>query len=145
MLTVGQVARAAGVSAKAVRLYEARGLLSPAERTAAGYRVFDEHAVERVRFIRQARSLGLSLDAAGEILTARQRGAPCGQTTQLLNQRITDIDHTLGELRALRRSLVAARDSQHQPSRADEVCPLIENAHPGEQPTTPTQSTCPVR
>jgi len=81
MLTVGQVAAAAGVSAKAVRLYEARGLLPPAARSAAGYRVFDESDVDTVRFIRRARSLGLSLDAAAEILATRRSGkVPCART-----------------------------------------------------------------
>ncbi len=68
MFTVGQVARAAGVSTKAVRLYEARGLLPVAARTAAGYRVFQESDVDTVRFIRRVRSLGLGLDAAADIL-----------------------------------------------------------------------------
>ncbi len=83
MLTVGQVAEAAGVSAKAVRLYEARGLLPPATCSAAGYRVFDESDVDPVRFIRRARSLGLSLrlDAAAEILATRRSGkVPCART-----------------------------------------------------------------
>jgi len=84
MLTVGQVAEAAGVTAKAVRLYEARGLLPPAARSAAGYRVFDESDVDTVRFIRRARSLGLSLDAAAEILATRRSGkVPCARTGEL--------------------------------------------------------------
>jgi len=96
MFTVGQVARAAGVSTEAVRLYEARGLLPVAARTAAGYRVFQASDVDTVRFIRRARSLGLSLDAAADILATHRSGqAPCGRTGQLLEQRIAEIDHTL--------------------------------------------------
>ncbi len=48
MFTVGQVARAAGVSAKPMRLYEARGLLPPAARNTAGYRVFQASDVDTV-------------------------------------------------------------------------------------------------
>lgn len=137
MFTVGQVARAAGVSSKAVRLYEARGLLPVAARTAAGYRVFTESDVDTVRFIRRARSLGLGLDAAAEILTTHRSGAaPCGRTGQLLDQRIAEIDHTLRELRELRRTLVAARRTDHigadragdPGDGAGEVCPMIEGA-----------------
>jgi DNA-binding transcriptional MerR regulator len=119
------------VSAKAVRLYEARGLLPRAQRTSAGYRLFDEHVVDTVRFIRQARSLGLGLDAAGEILAARRHQTPpCEQTIRLLDRRIAEIDDTLGELGRLRRSLTAARDNQNRPrsTRSGEVCPLIEHA-----------------
>jgi MerR family copper efflux transcriptional regulator len=134
MFTVGQVARAAGVSTKAVRLYEARGLLPPAARSAAGYRVFQASDVDTVRFIRRARSLGLGLDAAAEILATHRSGqAPCGRTGQLLEQRIAEIDHTLRELRELRASLVAARrtgaDRAGDPkSTAGGVCPMIEEA-----------------
>ncbi len=137
MFTVGQVARAAGVSAKAVRLYEARGLLPPAVRSAAGYRVFEASDVDTVRFIRRVRALGLGLDAAAEILATHRSGqAPCGRTGQLLDQRIAEIDHTLRELRELRTTLVAARRTDHADAdragavggEADGVCPMIEGA-----------------
>jgi len=137
MFTVGQVARAAGVSTKAVRLYEARGLLPPAARNAAGYRVFEASDVDTVRFIRRARSLGLGLDAAAEILATHRSGqAPCGRTGQLLEQRIAEIDHTLRELRELRATLVAARRTDHTGAdRANNVsdssggvCPMIDDA-----------------
>jgi len=109
------------VSTKAVRLYEARGLLPVAPRTAAGYRVFTESDVDTVRFIRRARSLGLGLDAAAEILATHRSGAaPCDRTGQLLDQRIAEIDHTLRELRELRATLrelratlIAARRTDH--------------------------------
>ncbi len=123
MFTVGQVARAAGVSTKAVRLYEARGLLPVAARTAAGYRVFEASDVDTVRFIRRARSLGLGLDSAAEILATHRSGqAPCGRTGQLLEQRIAEIDHALRELRELRATLVAARSTDHaEADRANNV------------------------
>jgi MerR family copper efflux transcriptional regulator len=133
MFTVGQVARAAGVSAKAVRLYEARGLLPVAARNTAGYRLFEASDVDTVRFIRRVRSLGLGLDAAAEILATHRSGqAPCGRTGQLLEHRIAEIDHTLRELRE---PLVAACRTDHtEADRADSVsdeaggvCPMIED------------------
>ncbi len=136
MFTVGQVARAAGVSAKAVRLYEARGLLPVAARNTAGYRLFEASDVDTVRFIRRVRSLGLGLDAAAEILATHRSGqAPCGRTGQLLEHRIAEIDHTLRELRELREPLVAACRTDHtEADRADSVsdeaggvCPMIED------------------
>jgi len=142
MVTVGQVAQAAGVSAKAVRLYESRGLLPPAARSAVGYRVFDEADIDTVRFIRRVRSLGLGLDAAAEILSTHRSGqAPCGRTRELLEQRIAEIDHTLSELRELRATLVAARRTgpahttassavAHEPSG---VCAIIDSATPATQ------------
>jgi DNA-binding transcriptional MerR regulator len=114
VLTVGQVARAGGVSTKAVRLYEARGLPPAAERSASGYRLFTAEVVETVRFLRSARALGLGLDAAGEILAAGRDGMrPCGRTRELLDRRIGEIDEALTELRALRAALATAR--RHEP------------------------------
>ena len=136
MFTVGQVARAAGVSAKAVRLYEAGGLLPVAARNTAGYRLFEASDVDTVRFIRRVRSLGLGLDATAEILATHRSGqAPCGRTGQLLEHRIAEIDHTLRELRELRETLVAACRTDHtEADRADSVsdeaggvCPMIED------------------
>jgi len=90
--------------------------------------------VDTVRFIRRARSLGLGLDAAAEILATHRSGqAPCGRTGQLLEQRIAEIDHTLRELRELRATLVAARRTgadraNNVSDSSGGVCPMIEDA-----------------
>lgn len=60
-LTIGQVAKSSGVAAKTIRYYEQVGVLPAPRRAVSGYRVYDEPGVERLRFIRRARSLGLPL------------------------------------------------------------------------------------
>lgn len=128
-MTVGQVARAAGVSAKAVRLYEERGLLPVADRSEAGYRIFTGQDVETTRFIRRARGLGLGLDAVDEVLAVRRAGQrPCARVEALLDERIAQIDRTIAELRELRSSLVAARFGPASALRrdGDGVCPIID-------------------
>lgn len=131
-LTVGAAAKAAGVSAKAVRLWESKGLLPPAERTAAGYRLFTDADVGVLRFIRQAKTLGLHLLEIKDILDLQRGGAtPCTRVTELLDGRIAEIDRTLADLRALRRSLTsvrrAARDGQRRGEHAV-VCQIIERS-----------------
>jgi DNA-binding transcriptional MerR regulator len=77
--TVSEAARLAGTTRKAIRVYEAKGLLPDPERTDAGYRLFTAEDVEVLRFIRRARSLGLSLAEIGEVLDHQRGGArPCG-------------------------------------------------------------------
>ncbi|MBC3193989.1 heavy metal-responsive transcriptional regulator [Pseudonocardia sp. C8] len=130
-MTVGTAARAAGVSAKAVRLWESKGLLPPAERTEAGYRLFTEDDLGVLRFIRQAKALGLQLTEIKDILDLQREGSvPCARVTELLDARITEIDRTVADLRQLRRSLAtvrrSARDSQRRGEHAV-VCRLIEN------------------
>jgi MerR family copper efflux transcriptional regulator len=67
-LTIGEVAKQTGLSPKAIRLYEADGLIPPPERTQAGYRTYDQHDVALLRFIGQARALDLRLEEIKEIL-----------------------------------------------------------------------------
>ena len=62
LLTVGQLARASDVRADTVRYYERIGMIGEAERTDAGYRKFDDSAAERIRFIKNAQSLGFTLE-----------------------------------------------------------------------------------
>jgi MerR family copper efflux transcriptional regulator len=130
-LTIGQAAEAAGVTRKAVRVYEARGLLPAAERTEAGYRLYSERDVELMTFIRRARTLGLHLDDIRDVLAIRNGGTPpCATVRDLLDDRITEIDTTVAELLALRKTLAETRQ------RADDctddqpvtVCGIIEDS-----------------
>jgi len=76
-LTVGKVARLAGVSADTVRFYEKEGLLAPAGKSAAGYRLYGQEAVRQLRFIRHAQDCGFSLAEAHELLTLRASENAC--------------------------------------------------------------------
>ncbi|WP_298800433.1 MerR family transcriptional regulator [uncultured Pseudonocardia sp.] len=133
-ITIGAAARAAGVSAKAVRLWESKGLLPPAERTESGYRQFSDTDLDILRFIRRAKTLGLSLPEIKNIIDLQRDGAtPCGRVTELLDTHLAEIDRTLRELRALRRSLDHARRAARDTARRGEpatVCRIIENATP---------------
>lgn len=130
-LTIGEVAKRAGLSAKAIRLYEARGLLPAPTRTEAGYRTYSDHDVAVLRFIRQARALDLGLEEIGHILDLQQDGGqPCATVVQLLDAHVREIDQTMAALRQLRKTLVAARNSaKASEDRGDQavVCRLIES------------------
>jgi DNA-binding transcriptional MerR regulator len=60
-LLIGEVATRSGTSRKALRLYEARGILPPSRRTAAGYRVYPAGTLGVLAFVQQGRRLGLTL------------------------------------------------------------------------------------
>ncbi|UQA91954.1 heavy metal-responsive transcriptional regulator [Streptomyces halobius] len=129
-VTVGKAAELAGVSRKAIRLWEAKGLLPEAERTEAGYRLFDEADLEVLRFIRRAKALGLTLDEINDVLDLQRGGAqPCARVTQLLDAHLDQINRTLTELRRLRAALLDARRTADQTRRAGGdavVCRIIE-------------------
>ena len=131
-ITVGEAARRAGVSPKAVRLYETKGILPPAARTESGYRTYSEADIEVLRFVRRARALGLRLEEIGRILDLQRRGAqPCGTVVDLLEGHLKDIDRTVRELRTLRKDLAHALDvAKSSAQRGDKVvvCPIIESS-----------------
>lgn len=105
-MKVSEVARKSGVSADAIRYYEQLGLLPAADRTPSGYRQFGEEAVARIRFIKDAQSLGLRLAEIGELLKIQDDGAcPCGHTKSLLQQRLEQVNRELAVLNNLRREL----------------------------------------
>ncbi|WP_338596783.1 heavy metal-responsive transcriptional regulator [Saccharopolyspora sp. SCSIO 74807] len=141
-MTVGTAATTAGVSAKAVRLWESKGLLPPAERTEAGYRVFTDDDLDVLRFIRQAKTLGLTLPEIKNIIDLQRDGVtPCGRVTELLDTHIAEIDRTLADLRTLRRSLASARRAAREGQRRGEgavVCRIIEN-HTGRDHSAHTE------
>ena len=129
-MTVGTAAEAAGVSAKAVRLWESKGLLPAAARTEAGYRLFTDDDLGVLRFVRQAKALGFTLAEIKDVLDLQRHGAtPCVQVIELLDTHIAQIDRTLTELRQLRRSLTGARRTAREGQRRGEdavVCRIIE-------------------
>ncbi|MFG2707376.1 MerR family DNA-binding protein [Streptomyces sp. NPDC048386] len=126
---MGQAAQAAGVTRKAVRVNEARGLLPAAERTTVGYRLYTHHDIERLTFIRRARTLGLYLDDIRDVLAICDSGTrPCATVRALLDARIAEIDATVAELLALRKPLNDTRQRADARAEAEPVaiCAIIE-------------------
>lgn len=106
MLTVSKLAKMVGVGPDTIRYYEREGLIPEAERTESGYRVYDEGAVRRLRFIRGSQRFGLRLKEIKGLLEVMDRGlCPCGHASDLVTARIAEIDQQIGELRVLRGDL----------------------------------------
>ena len=128
---IGEVANHTGISVEALRYYEKRRLLNSPSRSEGGFRRYSDDVLHRVRFIKQAQSLGLTLDDIQQLVASQQRGshAPsCRQVRDLLTQRMDDIDKRIKELRSLRRTLqrhlVACERALS--GRKEPECPTIE-------------------
>jgi DNA-binding transcriptional MerR regulator len=111
-LKIGQLARQAGVTAKAIRFYERKGILPAATRAANRYRMYGADAAEILRFIKQATGLGLTLAEIKDILVIRHGGRPpCTHVHQLLRDKAVELDRKLKDLvdvrDRIRRSLAA--------------------------------------
>lgn len=126
--TIGEAARAAGVTTRAVRLYESRGLLPESERAESGYRVLTDEHIDALEFIRRGRSLGLSLGAIAEVMDIAASGEPCcDRTRELLARRMGEIDSAVSDLLRLRETIEAAL-AVHSDQTAGGRCVVIETA-----------------
>lgn len=120
-LKIGELAQRAGVTAKAIRFHERKGILPRAARAANRYRVYGDEAVEMLRFVKQATGLGLTLAEIKDIIAIRQGGRPpCRHVHQLLRDKADELDRKLKDLadvrERIRRSLSTWR--RHPGTRA---------------------------
>jgi MerR family copper efflux transcriptional regulator len=132
-LLAGQAARLLDVGIQTLYFYEREGLIPPAPRTPAGYRLYTPELIDRVRFIRQAQALGLSLDQVREVLELVDHGAtPCARVRAALDEQLEEIDQRIAELQRFRAELVAvtrqAAELSGRGTRAH-VCPIVERAN----------------
>src|SRR2546430_9725934 len=105
-LKVGAVAKAAGVGVQTLHYYERLGMLPKPDRSAANYRLYSPEAVRRVRFIKKAQALGLTLEETKQILDLKDHGRePCRKVAELGEKHLLEIDAHLTRLRAYRRAL----------------------------------------
>jgi len=107
-LTIGQVAKAAGVRIDTVRFYEQKGLIAEPPRGTSGYRRYPEDAVTRIRFIRRAKALGFSLQEIRELLALRiDPEVSSGEVKARAEAKIADIEAKLRALQRMKATLVA--------------------------------------
>lgn len=128
-MRIQEAASQSGVSAATIRYYEQIGLLGTVNRTASGYRVFNEHNIRVLVFLRKARDLGFSLDDCRELLNLvtasdRQSSAFAKKTRRLAAKRLAEIDSQLDEL-GRKRELVQVHLDVIGDSSLD--CPVTEN------------------
>lgn len=128
---IAEVARRSGFSPATLRYYEDIGLLTPAARTEAGYRLYDEASLERLRFIARAKQLGCSLDEIAE-LTGAWDGGRCAPVQARLRSRveakIADAHRQIVDLTTLTADLqraAAALSAEPAPGPCDDTCGCV--------------------
>lgn len=125
-ITIGELAKRVGVAGSTVRYYERRGLLRPAGRTKANYRVYGNEAVARLRFIRAAQSSGLSLEDIHTLLGFSDGAVvPCADVLAVIDSRLDHVRSQLDDLRRVERALERLHDSCRRSER-EKDCPAME-------------------
>lgn len=143
---IGRLAAEFGINPRTLRYYEARRLLTAPQRTAGGYRIYDDAAVRRLGFIANAKNLGLTLAEIRRILAVRDSGkCPCDSVRSTLRAHVERIDRQIAHLKVLKTELSSMlagwRSSPRRNGKATmvgTVCPRVEarfngNRHPGSR------------
>jgi DNA-binding transcriptional MerR regulator len=138
---IGDVARQLDLTVKTIRYYESLGLLGAPQRTETGYRVYADQDVERLRFIKGAKALGLSLAEIKEIVGIWGEGvAPCGHVEHMLNEKLADLDRRIQELVTFRDALTTYMGQLASLGPSTDVpCKHIEGAAAGRWHLTPPE------
>lgn len=128
---IKDVADRSGFSAATLRYYEEIGLLPEANRTPAGYRLYDDHTLDRLAFISRAKQLGCNLDEIAD-LTVAWDGGQCGPVQDRLRSLVADklasAQHQIVELMTLTSELqhAAAVLESHRPDGpCDDSCGCV--------------------
>jgi MerR family mercuric resistance operon transcriptional regulator/MerR family gold-responsive transcriptional activator of gol and ges genes len=125
--TIGKVARTAGVNIQTIRYYERRRLLAPKTRKDSGYRLYDEGALKRLRFIKNAQELGFSLKEISELLNLRVSSkARCGDIQHKAQKKLDDVKLKIERLNAIEKVLKRLIKTCHR-EETTEHCPILNS------------------
>ena len=122
-LTIGALAKQAGVHVETIRYYQRRGLLAEPKKPLGGYRHYPPDTAKRVRFIKRAQALGFTLEEVIGLLRLDAATA-CAETRELAAHKLALIEQKLTELGAMRRGL--ARLVAKCDSGGNAACPIIQ-------------------
>ena len=135
VLTIGRLAKQARVNRETVRYYERRRLLQRPSRSAAGYRVFSDDAVKRLRFIRHAKMLGFSLEEIKDLLALRIHSIDtCERVRERTQTKIADIEGKIETLQRMKDSLSELITACSRRRKTDE-CPILNCLDANGDPT----------
>ena len=130
MYKISDAARRAILTVKTVRYYADIGLVKPAGRSAAGYRLYAESDIAKLTFIGRARRYIFSIEQCRDLLSLYEDDQrPSAEVKRITLEKIADIDRKLGELQGLRDELSHLAGNCHGDSRPD--CPIIGNLASG--------------
>lgn len=106
MLTIGKLAALAEVTADSLRFYEREGLISPASKTGAGYRLYEEDAVARLRFIAHAKQCGFTLAEIQQLLAVKSsKSACCSDVRRQVIEKKLQLEGRIQTMKAMSKAL----------------------------------------
>ncbi|MDO5693727.1 MAG: Cu(I)-responsive transcriptional regulator [Pseudomonadota bacterium] len=124
-VTIGQAARASGVSAKMVRHYEALGLLGAVARTESGYRQYTPADVHTLRFIKRSRELGFSMAEIAELVGLwHDRERASADVKRIAQSHLAALESRIAAMQDMRKTLQDLLHHCHGDDRPE--CPILD-------------------
>ena len=145
LIKIGELAGRTGRTVRALRLYEELGLLSPAERTESGYRMYEESQSERIEYIDRLQKAGLSLNQIGELVGDWKEQAVASQAMEQIGlvyrarlravrEQLAELQHLESELVESLRYLTRCCGCEHPGQTTDGACgPCVDEARIEEE------------
>ena len=138
LMNIGEAAKAAGVSTKMIRNYEQIGLLPPAERSDSGYRLYGLRDVSVLRFIRQSRRLGFSMEQISELIGLWGDDARSSREVKAVAQRhLDELEEKMLEIAEMKNALESMVNACRGDDHAN--CAILDNLAV-DSPATPLRS-----
>ncbi|WP_374602340.1 Cu(I)-responsive transcriptional regulator [Arenimonas sp.] len=123
---IGEASALTGVSAKMIRHYESTGLIPPASRTLANYRLYSDADLHRLRFIKRSRTLGFSMKQIGQLLGLwSDPGRSSAVVKKLALAHARDLSQRIAEMQAMQRTLEKLAKNCHGDNRPE--CPILDD------------------
>ena len=125
-MTIGKLAKRAGVGVETIRFYERKGLIPEPPRRSSGYREYDDDTVTRVRFIRHAKELGFTLKEINGLLSLQlDPEKPCQDVNRRIETKLSDIDEKIQMLNRMKDALQRL-STQCGGEGSVSDCPILE-------------------
>jgi DNA-binding transcriptional MerR regulator len=135
MLTIGKIAQSSGLTTDAIRYYEKEGLIAPMQKSDAGYRLYNDTALRRLHFIRQAQHCGFSLADIRQLLTLQILDSSCcGDVRKLALEKKLQLEAKIRDMQAMSASLdslIADCNIDDQPVNECSILASLEGAEHG--------------
>lgn len=123
---IGEASAATGVSAKMIRHYESIGLIPPANRTFANYRLYADADLHRLRFIKRARNLGFPMKQIEALLALwNDPSRPSAEVKKLAEAHARELGERIAEMEAMQRTLLQLSKKCGGNSRPE--CPILDD------------------
>lgn len=128
MYRIGELAKQCEVKADTLRFYEKHGLLAPSSRSHSGYRLYNEHDAERLRFILRAKAVGFTLAEITELLSIEldKSNWACADVKGMVDIKLEHVNQKIAELKHFQVSLERLSDACCGGPESAEHCSILE-------------------